>query len=124
MIFGVGIDIIEVSRVEDKLKRTPGLKEKLYTPLEMSYCESKKFPFQHYAARFAAKEAFFKALGTGWSQGVKFWEVEVRNLESGQPVIEVYGQTRELCQSKGVRLFYVSLSHLRTHAVATVIIEK
>lgn len=120
----MGIDIIEVSRVEDKLKRTPGLKEKLYTPLEMSYCESKKFPFQHYAARFAAKEAFFKALGTGWSQGVKFWEVEVRNLESGQPVIEVYGQTRELCQSKGVRLFYVSLSHLRTHAVATVIIEK
>jgi holo-[acyl-carrier protein] synthase len=120
----VGIDIIEVSRVEDKLNRTPGLKEKLYTPLEMSYCESKKFPYQHYAGRFAAKEAFFKALGTGWSQGVKFREVEIRNLESGQPVIEVYGQTRQLCQSKGVSHFHVSLSHLRTHAVATVIIEK
>ena len=57
MIFGVGVDIIEVDRIEDKLSRTPGLKDKLYTPVEIGYCESKKFPAQHYAARFAAKEA-------------------------------------------------------------------
>lgn len=124
MIFGVGVDIIEVARVEDKLSRTPGLKERLYTPVEIAYCESKKFPFQHYAARFAAKEAFMKALGTGWSRGVKFSEIEVRNLDSGQPVLEVYGRARELCQEEGITRAYVSLSHLQTKAVATVVLEK
>ncbi|MDI6846134.1 MAG: holo-ACP synthase [Candidatus Saccharicenans sp.] len=124
MIFGVGVDIIEVARVEDKLTRTPGLKEKIYTPVEIAYCESKKFPFQHYAARFAAKEAFMKALGTGWARGVKFSEIEVRNLETGQPVIEVYGRARELCEEEGITGFYVSLSHLKTTAVATVVLEK
>lgn len=124
MIFGVGVDIIEVTRVEDKLTRTPGLKEKIYTPVEIAYCESKKFPFQHYAARFAAKEAFMKALGTGWARGVRFSEIEVRNLESGQPVVEVYGRARELCQTEGITRFYVSLSHLQTKAVATVVLEK
>ena len=124
MIFGVGVDIIEVARVEDKLTRTPGLKEKLYTPVEIAYCESKKFPFQHYAARFAAKEAFLKALDTGWSRGVRFSEIEVRNLESGQPVLEIYGRARELCQEEGITRFYVTLSHLQTKAVATVILEK
>ncbi len=124
MIFGVGVDIIEVARVEDKLTRTPGLKEKIYTPVEIAYCESKKFPFQHYAARFAAKEAFMKALGTGWARGVKFSEIEVRNLESGQPVIEVYGRAKELCEEEGITGFYVSLSHLKTTAVATVVLEK
>jgi len=124
LIFGVGVDIIEVARVEDKLTRTPGLKEKLYTPVEISYCESKKFPYQHYAARFAAKEAFMKALGTGWSRGVKFSEIEVRNLNSGQPVIEVYGKAKEVCQENGISRFYVSLSHLQSKAVATVVLEK
>ncbi|MDD8020192.1 MAG: holo-ACP synthase [Acidobacteriota bacterium] len=124
MIFGVGVDIIEVARVEDKLTRTPGLREKLYTPVEVKYCESKKFPYEHYAARFAAKEAFMKALGTGWSQGVKFSEIEIHNLESGQPVIEVYGRAKEFCQAEGIGRFYVSLSHLKSKAVATVILEK
>ncbi len=124
MVFGVGVDIIEVDRVQDKLTRTPGLREKLYTSVEKSYCQSKKFPYQHYAARFAAKEAFMKALGTGWSQGVKFSEIEIRNLETGQPVIEVYGQAKELCQAERITRFYVSLSHLQTKAVAVVVLEK
>jgi len=124
LIFGVGTDIIEVHRVEDKLNRTPGLKEKLYTNLEIAYCDSKKFPYQHYAARFAAKEAFLKALGTGWSKGIKFSEIEIRNLESGQPVIEVYGRAKELCRVQGINRFSVSLSHLKSHAVAMVILEK
>lgn len=124
MIFGVGVDIIEVDRIEDKLSRTPGLKDKLYTPVEIGYCESKKFPAQHYAARFAAKEAFLKALGIGWSRGVKFSEIEIHNLESGQPVIEVYGRAKEFCQAESISRLYVSLSHLKTLAVATVILEK
>jgi len=124
LVFGVGVDIIEVDRVQDKLTRTPSLKEKLYTRVEISYCESKKFLYQHYAARFAAKEAFMKALGTGWSQGVKFSEIEIHNLETGQPVIEVSGQAQKICQAQGITRFYVSLSHLQTKAVAVVVLEK
>jgi holo-[acyl-carrier protein] synthase len=123
LISGVGVDIIEVARVQDKLTRTPGLKERLYTPVEISYCESKRFPYQHYAARFAAKEAFMKALGIGWSQGVKFSEIEVRNLETGQPVIEVYGKAKEFCQTQGIIRFHVALSHLQTKAMASVVLE-
>jgi len=124
LIFGVGVDIIEVARIEEKLARTPGIKVWLNTPVEVGYCESKKFPGQHFAARFAAKEAFLKALGTGWSRGVKFSEIEIHNLESGQPVIKVSGRAKEFCQAEGISRFYVSLSHLKTLAVATVILEK
>ncbi len=78
----------------------------------------------HYAARFAAKEAFMKALGTGWSEGVKFSEIEIHNLESGQPLIEVYGKARELFEARGLKRAHVSLSHLKSYAVAIVILEK
>jgi holo-[acyl-carrier protein] synthase len=124
LISGIGVDIIEVNRVEEKLKRTPGLKEKLFTGVEISYCEGKHSPALHYAARFAAKEAFMKALGTGWSEGIKFSEIEVHNLESGQPVIEVSGRARELFEARGLSRVHVSLSHLKTYAVAIVILEK
>ncbi|MGB9836841.1 MAG: holo-ACP synthase [Candidatus Saccharicenans sp.] len=124
MISGIGVDLIEVDRVEEKLKRTPGLKEKLFTSLEIAYCESKHSPALHYAARFAAKEAFMKALGTGWSGGVKFSEVEIRNLETGQPVLELFGRAKEIFESKGLSRAHVSLSHLKTYAVAIVILEK
>lgn len=124
MISGIGVDIIEVDRVEEKLKRTPGLKEKIFTAVEISYCEGKHTPALHYAARFAAKEAFMKALGTGWREGVKFSEIEIHNLETGQPVLEVHGRARELFEARGVSRAHVSLSHLKSYAVAIVILEK
>lgn len=123
MIFGVGTDIIEVARVEQKLARTEGLKRKLFTDTETAYCESKHRPALHYAARFAAKEAFLKAMGTGWSGGHRFDEIEIVNDSLGKPELFVRGKVREFCGAKGVVRMSVSLSHVREMATAVVVLE-
>ena len=123
MIFGVGTDIIEVARVEQKLTRTEGLKKKLFTEIEAAYCESKHRPALHYAARFAAKEAFLKAMGTGWSGGHKFDEIEIVNDPLGKPELFVSGKVREFCGARGVVRMSVSLSHVKEMAAAVVILE-
>ena len=124
MIFGVGTDIIEVARVEEKLLRTGGLKTKLFTTTEIAYCEAKHRPALHFAARFAAKEAFLKAMGTGWSGGHQFSEVEVVNNTLGKPELFVYGKVREFCQAHGITGMQVSLSHIKDLAKAIVVLEK
>ena len=123
MIFGVGTDIIEVARVEEKLARTEGLKRKLFTDTETAYCESKHRPALHYAARFAAKEAFLKAMGTGWSGGHRFDEIEIVNDSLGKPELFVRGKVREFCVAKGIVRMSVSLSHVREMAMAVVVLE-
>jgi holo-[acyl-carrier protein] synthase len=124
LIFGVGTDIIEVQRVEEKLIRTGSLKTKLFTPTEIAYCESKHRPAMHYAARFAAKEAFLKAMGTGWTGGHKFSDIEVVNNALGKPELFVYGKVREFCAAKGITGMQVSLSHIKDLAKAVVVLEK
>jgi holo-[acyl-carrier protein] synthase len=124
LIFGVGTDIIEVRRVEEKLLRTGGLKTKLFTPKEIAYCDSKYRPALHYAARFAAKEAFLKAMGTGWSGGHKFSEIEVVNNALGKPELFVHGKVGEFCASHGITGMQVSLSHIQELAKAVVVLEK
>jgi holo-[acyl-carrier protein] synthase len=123
MIFGIGTDIIEVARVEQKLARTEGLKKKLFTETETAYCESKHRPALHYAARFAAKEAFLKAMGTGWRGGHKFDEIEIVNDPLGKPELFVHGKVREFCGARGVTRMSVSLSHVKEMAVAVVVLE-
>ena len=124
MIFGAGTDIIEVKRVEDKLLRTGGLKDRLFTAREIAYCESKHRPALHFAARFAAKEAFLKAMGTGWSGGHKFSEIEVVNNALGKPELFVHGKVREFCESRGIAAMEVSLTHIKDVASAVVVLEK
>lgn len=124
MIFGVGTDIIEVARVEEKLLRTGGLKTKLFTPTEIAYCDSKHRPGQHYAARFAAKEAFLKAMGTGWTGGHKFSDIEVVNNALGKPELFVHGKVSEFCEAHGIAGMQVSLSHIKDLAKAVVVLEK
>jgi holo-[acyl-carrier protein] synthase len=124
LIFGVGTDIIEVQRVEEKLIRTVSLKEKLFTPTEIAYCDSKHRPALHYAARFAAKEAFLKAMGTGWSGGHKFSEIEVVNNTLGKPELFVHGKVNEFCRAHGITGMQVSLSHIKDLAKAVVVLEK
>ena len=114
MILGVGIDLIEVARVRKVIERNPRFVERVFSPGELAYSEGKKNRFQHLAARFAAKEAFIKAIG----RGVSWTSVEVVNLPSGQPTLLVrdggnYGFTRS----------HVSLTHLAEYAVAVVILE-
>ena len=123
MIFGVGTDIIEVDRVEEKLLRTGSLKTKLFTATEIAYCDSKHRPAQHYAARFAAKEAFLKAMGTGWTGGHKFSEIEVVNNALGKPELFVHGKVNEFCAGHGITGMSVSLSHIKDLAKAVVVLE-
>ena len=123
MIFGAGTDIIEVQRVEEKLVRTESLKTKLFTATEIAYCESKYRPAMHFAARFAAKEAFLKAMGTGWSGGHKFSEIEVVNNVLGKPELFVHGKVREFCEAHGVSAMEVSLTHIKDLASAVVVLE-
>jgi len=124
LIFGAGTDIIEVQRVEDKLLRTGGLKDRLFTAREIAYCESKHRPALHFAARFAAKEAFLKAMGTGWSGGHKFSEIEVVNNALGKPELFVHGKVREFCETHGIAAMEVSLTHIKDVASAVVVLEK
>ncbi len=97
MIFGIGTDIIEIARVEAKLSRTQGLREKVFTPREIAYSESRGRSGQHFAARFAAKEAFLKAMGTGWRGGYRFSDVEIINDGLGKPEVFVHGKIKEFC---------------------------
>ncbi|HYM92645.1 MAG TPA: holo-ACP synthase [Chitinophagaceae bacterium] len=124
MLAGLGIDLIEVNRISEKINKESGFRELVFSKTEIAYCESKTNKFQHYAARFAAKEAFFKALGTGWIEGAQFNEVELTNGQSGKPELGLLGETKKLLSAFGISNILVSVSHLKTIASAIVIIEK
>lgn len=124
LIFGLGLDIIEVPRVARNLARTSGLKSRLFTAAEIAYCESKTRSAEHFAARFAAKEAFLKALGTGWRGGLRFDEIEIVNDERGRPGLVVHGQVRDFCEANRIAGMHVSLTHLKETAAAVVVLEK
>ncbi len=123
MIYGIGTDIIEVARIEKELENNPGLKETLFSDEEIAYCESKKNKFQHYAARYAAKEAFFKALGTGWRFGMAWNEVEIGNDDLGKPVVRLKGKALNFATEKQTGKIYISISHLKNLVNAMVVIE-
>jgi len=124
MIFGVGIDMVEVERIATSIGKESGFREMVFSAAEIDYCESKKHKFEHYAARFAAKEAFFKAWGTGWTDDTLFNEVEVIKTNSGKPEIKLTGSTLETVGKSGNIKISVSLTHTKTAAAAIVIIEK
>ncbi len=123
MIEGLGMDLIEVERVAGKIGRTAGFREEVFSKKEIDYCESKADKYVHYAARFAAKEAFFKALGTGWAQGTAFNEVEITHDAAGKPLLSLLGRTAMTLAGRGKMNISVSLSHLKSIASAVVIIE-
>jgi holo-[acyl-carrier protein] synthase len=123
MIIGTGIDIIEVERIAVRVGRDNGFKEFVFSKDEMSYCDAKTHPFQHYAARFAAKEAFLKALGRGWDSGLQWNEIEIVNETNGKPALRITGMTEKMLAPMGIRIIHVSLSHLKSMATAIVILE-
>jgi len=124
MIFGIGTDIIEVDRIRKELAKNSGLKEKIFTASEISYCESKHDRAQHFAARFAAKEAFFKALGIGWRDGLEFQNIEIRNDKLGKPQIIIIGKVKEFFETNKLKSIQLSMGHIKELAIAFVIIEK
>jgi holo-[acyl-carrier protein] synthase len=123
MIVGLGSDLLDVARIEQKLREDSGLAASLFTPLEIRYCESQRHPAQHYATRFAAKEALLKALGTGWRDGLSWREIEIRRDELGRPVIALSGKVEQLAREHGVTRVHASLTHTAAYAAATVILE-
>lgn len=124
MIYGTGTDIIEVSRIQTVMERDIGFREKIFTPGEIEYCETKKHKFENYAARFSAKESFLKAIGTGWRFGIRFADIEVYHDELGRPHIRAHGKAEELLAEMGINRVHVSLSHIKEMATAIVILEK
>ncbi len=125
MIFGTGTDIIEISRIEKAATRTPAFLDKIFTEKEQAYCEAQKAgKYQSYAARYAAKEAFFKAMGTGYRYGMAFKEIEVINDALGKPEISVHGKVKAFVSEHHIVRMHLSLSHIKETAVAFVILEK
>jgi holo-[acyl-carrier protein] synthase len=125
MIVAIGIDIIEVARIREVLQRTPRFRERVFTAAERAYCDRRgAVAAQHYAARFAAKEAMLKALQTGWRGGISWQDVEIAARESGAPYLILHGQVQELFMSSGATAAHLSLSHTTEHAIAQVVLEK
>ena len=125
MIVSIGIDIIEVARIREVLERTPRFTERVFTAVERAYCDSRGVvAAQHYAARFAAKEATLKALRTGWRDGISWQDVEIGSLENGAPFLTFHGETKRLFEASGATVAHLSISHTTQHAIAQVVLEK
>ena len=124
MIVGLGLDIAEIDRIEAAIVRhgAPFL-ERLFTPAEVAYCERHKGKYERYAARFAAKEAAMKALGTGWSHGVRWRDIEVTREPSGKPTLRLEGVAAQIAQRMGVKNISLSITHSGNLALAQVIFE-
>lgn len=124
MIVSTGIDIVEVYRIAQSLERTPRFRERVFTEAEREYCDAKgAAAAQSYAGRFAAKEAFFKALKTGWRGKMSWQDVEVVNDENGAPSFKLSGRSERLLASCGASRVHISISHTAEHAVAHVLLE-
>ena len=123
MIYGIGTDIIEVERIRGFIAKGDAFKERVFTPDEIAYSDSFRDPAPFYAARFSAKEAFVKALGTGFTGGIGFNQIEVYHVELGKPEIRLSGKAKEVSEEKGITRIYVSISHVKEWANAVVILE-
>src|SRR5215475_1996493 len=124
MIVGTGIDIAEVPRIAESIARFgERFLRRVYTEGEIRYCEPKANRAERYAARFAAKEAAMKALGTGWNCGVRWRDVEVGREPGGRPTIKFHGKAAELAAGMNAKNVSLSLTHTREQAMASVILE-
>lgn len=124
MIVGIGIDLVDIARIERVLARHQGrAHERLFTPGEMAYCDAASRPAESYAARFAAKEAFFKAVRMGWGQGVNWTEVEVVSTPEGAPELRLHGGARTRADALGVQGLHLSLTHAGDAAAAFLVLE-
>jgi holo-[acyl-carrier protein] synthase len=118
-IFGIGTDIIECLRIAQMIERHGELFiNRVYTKHEIQYCQSRKLATQHFAGRWAAKEAILKALGTGWRRGISWRDMEIRNEPGGRPTVALRGGARDVVEQLGITEMLISISHCRSHATA------
>ena len=124
MIVGTGIDVAEVKRIRAIIEsQQTRFLQRVFTPDEAAYCEQFKNKFERYAGRFAAKEAAMKALGTGWSRGVRWVDVEVVRQRGGRPTISLKGEAKKIADALGVKNISLSITHSAEQAIAHVIFE-
>lgn len=124
MIVGTGVDLAEVARIREAIERFGNrFVQRIYTEREIAYVQRKANRFERFAARFAAKEAGMKALGTGWRRGVQWKDFEVVNLPSGRPTLRLHGIAQTIALDMGVTAVQLSLTHTRENALAYVIFE-
>lgn len=117
-VIGIGTDIIECHRVAQMIEKHEDVFiQRVYTPTEIEYCGCRKAATQHYAGRWAAKEAILKAIGTGWAKGIQWTDIEVVNEMGGKPKVRLGGQAKVICDSRGIHEVLISISHC--HAFAT-----
>ena len=124
MIIGCGIDLVKIERIEKIIKKWgDNFTSRVFTLLEREYCEKKKGnKYQSYAGKFAAKEALLKALGLGLREA-NWKEIEIKNDELGQPIIDTSGKLKNVASAKGVSKYFISISHTKEYAIAQVILE-
>ena len=124
MILGMGIDLAEVHRIRESIERFGDkFLHRVYTDREIAYSNSKANRFERFAARFAAKEAAMKAIGTGWRQGVTWRDFEVVNEPAGKPTMVLHARAAEIAQGLGIRAILLSLTHTESYGLASVVAE-
>ena len=122
MILGLGTDIVEIMRIGQMIERHgEHFLQRVYTEGEIRYCQDRKLSYQHFAGRWAAKEAVMKALGTGFVKGISWRDIEVCSKPSGAPTMELHGGTRDFADQRGIGEIMITISHCRSHATATAI---
>jgi holo-[acyl-carrier protein] synthase len=118
-ILGIGTDIIECPRIGKMIEQHGEVfLRRVYTEREIRYCQARKHAIEHFAGRWAAKEAILKAIGTGWARGIAWTDLEVRNSNSGEPRVHVGGGAKEAARQRGIGDILISISHCRTYATA------
>jgi holo-[acyl-carrier protein] synthase len=123
MVIGVGVDIVEIRRIATALEGSATMAKRVFTPKEIGYCSQSKQQYQHFAGRFAAKEATLKALGTGWQGGIRWTDVEVIAEANGRPSLALHRKAQELFEKSGASRAHLSITHSKEHAVAVVVLE-
>lgn len=124
MIVAIGTDLVDLDRLEKSIERSgDAFIDKILTNDERKYCEGRAVPLQSIGARFAAKEAVMKCLGTGWAHGIGFRDIEVQKEESGRPHILLHGEAKVIAKRLGIAKIHLSLSHTNGHAIAYVLAE-
>jgi len=121
-IIAHGVDMVDCERLGQAIERHgERFLQRVFTPAELAYCTGRKRVVEHLAGRFAAKEAVLKVLGTGWRGGVNWTDIEIHNAPSGQPYVKLSGRCLEIAEQLGLSRILVSISHIRTHAIASAV---
>jgi holo-[acyl-carrier protein] synthase len=125
MIYGIGVDLVHIERIEMVIDRWgKRFTDRVFTPQEIAFCSKKAFPPQAYALRFAAKEAFSKAIGLGMKEGLRWKDIEVFHSSAGRPCFKLHGRAFELCREEGIVYSHLSLSDEEDYGIAMAVLEK